>query len=78
MEYSGGNSPGDVFLSPKDFAGYVVLINTGKDTNCKCLRTVIDETVRVIIYTSREIKAGEELLYPYGTKYNFVSYHLLA
>lgn len=53
------------------------LINTGDEftNNCSCLRTVIGDCVRVIIYTSKVIKAGEQLLYSYGPNYCFRSYY---
>lgn len=80
MEYSGGSTPNDIFLAPKDHAGYVLLINTaseGEKNNCKCLRSIIQGRLRVIIYTSSPIRAGEQLLYEYGPKYRYVSSRIL-
>ena len=68
MLFSHLNGPESLYLAPKDFGGLVILVNTGPPEyiNCKCLRTVIDGRMRVILYTSRVIKKGEELLYQYG------------
>ena len=73
MRYSGGGSPKDVFLAPKDFAGYVLLVNTGKKEKCNCisLRLIIDGSVRILLLTSKKIKKGQELLYSYGDHYKF-------
>lgn len=61
MPYSGGNAPEDVFLAPKSCSGYVTLVNTGdSDTNnCRVLKTVIKDRVRIILYTIKPIKEGE-------------------
>ena len=60
MRYSGGGSPKDVFLAPKDFAGYVLLVNTGPKEKCNCisLRLIIDGSVRILLLTSKKIKKG--------------------
>ena len=60
MEYSGSCSPTEVFLAPKDFAGFVVLINSGGEfeSNCCSLRGVILGALRVLIVTKTQIKKG--------------------
>ena len=65
MSYTGGTTPQDVFVAPKDFAGYVLLVNTGNGftNNCSTLRTIINGIVRIVLYTNKNISKGEELLY---------------
>lgn len=73
MLYSKKNGPKEVYLAPKDFAGYVLLVNsaTSETFNCKTVKAVIDSALRVILYTSRVVAAEEELLYDYGPAYKF-------
>ena len=58
MSYTGGTTPSDIFLAPKDCASYVNLINTGDENtnNCKSIRAFVNGIVRIILYTSRKIK----------------------
>jgi hypothetical protein len=44
MMYSGGHSPHDVIIAPKDYAGYIILINTGekKDLDCRAIKVIIE------------------------------------
>ena len=53
-------SPNGLFLAPKDFAGFVVLINTNSEekVNCNCLRTIVQGRLVVIIYTIKKIAKG--------------------
>lgn len=73
MMYSGKNEPDHVFLAPKDFAGYVILINTGQEdqVNCKAYKVILEGALRIILLSTRTIKAGEQLLYAYGENYQF-------
>ena len=74
MLLSEKNSPEDVYLAPRDYCSYVLLINTGSgdDNNCRSLRCFFHGQPRVIVYTIRKIEAGEQLLYDYGKKYRFI------
>lgn len=73
MMYSGHSTPRDVFLAPVDYAGYVLLVNCGTEStnNCRVIKTVVMGAVRILLYTSRDIVAGEQLLYSYGSSYAF-------
>jgi len=68
MLYSGKNTPEDVYIAPKDYGGYIILINGKKKNKCnyKRIRAIIAGAIRVIIFTSQPIKKDEELLYEYG------------
>jgi hypothetical protein len=47
--------------------GYVPLINDlEKNNNCLAATAVIDKRIRVIIYSRRKIKKGEQLGYAYN------------
>lgn len=71
MLFSTKDSPCDVYLAPKDFCGYVCLINNESEekSNCKSLRAVIKGALRIIIYSFKDIVKGDELLYFYGSGY---------
>jgi hypothetical protein len=60
MRYSGGNTPRDTFLAPKDYCGYIPLMNTGKKKECNCssLKIVLNGKVRVLLLTNRKIHEG--------------------
>ena len=58
----------DHYLAPRDFCGYVLLINSSKKTNnCNSITAIVNNFLRVLIYTNRKIKKGEELCYSYGS-----------
>ena len=61
MEFTAKSSPDDVFLAPRDYAGYVILMNSagnGEKNNCKSLRAIIKGHPRVIVYSSTRIRPG--------------------
>jgi hypothetical protein len=62
MRYSGGSSPFDVLLAPKDYAGFVILINTDKrkkKLNCKPIKVIAQNSIRILIVTTKEIQPDE-------------------
>ena len=60
MMYSENNSPEDVYLSPKDYAGYVTLANTSttNEVNCQTLKIIINGSLRILLLSKRKIKVG--------------------
>lgn len=58
MLYSEKNGPRDLFLAPKDFCGYIPLINSSHDkaANCNSLKVILEGSVRIIVYTIRAIE----------------------
>ena len=73
MLYSTKNGPAEVYLAPKEFCGFIALVNGAEETstNCKTIKTVVDGALRILLYTSKEIEPGQELFYNYGTQYKF-------
>jgi hypothetical protein len=71
FRYTGGSSPRDVFLAPKDFTGWATLINgtNKRNSNCRSPRAIVDRCLRILIISCREIKEGEQLFYDYGADY---------
>ena len=57
-------------IGPIEYCGYVCLINEDKRPNCQAFRGVIKGILRVIIYTNRNIKKGEEITYNYAKSIN--------
>jgi SET domain-containing protein len=58
-------------LAPFNYSNWVPLINcpnrdSPKDQNCATIRIIIEGQIRVILYTTKAIKKGEELLYDYN------------
>lgn len=49
------------FIAPRDYCGYVVLINCAesKESNCYCAKVVVSNCMRILIMAKRGIKAGE-------------------
>jgi len=67
------NSPDDVYLAPRDFGGYVILINTAFRTqrnNCK-------SHLRIIVFASKAIRPGDQLLYKYGRNFKYIASRLI-
>jgi len=53
MDLSGNNSSEDVYLGPKDYCGYILLVNSGKAEaiNCKIERAIIGGVLRIVLIT---------------------------
>lgn len=73
FRHSGGSSPQDTYLAPKDFSGLATLMNTSSQKNCNCVavRAIVDGCLRVLLVSSRAIKKEEQLYYSYGSTYKF-------
>lgn len=71
MRYTGGDTPEDIYLAPKDYCGYILLMNTSSKSNCNCrsMKVVLDGALRILILTNRRIGLGEQLYYYYGEGY---------
>lgn len=71
FRHSGGSKMNDSYLAPKDFAGYITLVNTTqkKDCNCVPLRVIVGDCLRVLLVSSRAIRKGEQITYSYGCDY---------
>lgn len=67
------NSPYDVYLAPKDFCSYTTLINSGSEetSNCKAFKCVVNGSLRLLVYTSRNISKDQQLLYEHRNSYKF-------
>jgi hypothetical protein len=50
----------DIYLASRDFCGYIALMNSGKSTtnNCKSVKAIINDVMRIIIYTTKTIEEG--------------------
>lgn len=61
MQFSNDDSPQDVYLAPRDFASYVLLINSARKrqtNNCRSMRSIVHGLPRVIIYSITTINAN--------------------
>lgn len=60
MVLSNKNTPSDIYLAPKDYGGYVLLVNSGKhdNVNCKVQKIIVLNSLRILLITSRKIKKG--------------------
>lgn len=71
MRYAGKEGPEQVMLAPRDFGGYVMLVNTDKESkvNCQVVKVLLAGALRILLVTKKSIKAGEQLTYFYGRGY---------
>ena len=56
----------ELVIAPFNCFSYGPLLNHAKKGNCKSLKVVIDGKIRILIYTTKMIKADNELLYNYN------------
>jgi hypothetical protein len=52
----------DIYLAPRDYCGYILLMNSGKSesqNNCKSIMAVVNDALRIIIYAVKVIKKDE-------------------
>ena len=70
MFYGNGETSHDeLMLVPINCSSWCSLLNHHNKGNCASLRVVVDGRIRVLLYTKRVIRAGEELLYSYNGFY---------
>lgn len=69
MFYANGKDGiSELVLSPFNYSNWSIFINhaPASKSNCSSLRIIVDGIIRVIIYSNRNIKKGEQLLYDYN------------
>lgn len=60
------------------YASYIQLINSSTKGNCAALKCIYENKLIIIIYTTKSILKGEELLYDYtGDFRTTFNHHLL-
>ena len=71
MRYGEFGGPEEMVLAPRDYSGYVLLVNTAPANrcNCKVIRLIVEGALRVLLVTKKLVKAGEQLTYFYGDGY---------
>jgi SET domain-containing protein len=53
-------------LAPINICNFGPLLNHSDEGNCSSLRIIIDGSIRVLLYTTKKVVMGEELLYDYN------------
>lgn len=62
----GETSKDELILAPINICNFGPLLNHSDDGNCASLRIIIDDSIRVLLYTTKKVEIGEELLYDYN------------
>lgn len=67
--FQGKNSKEELVLAPINCSNWGPLLNHSEKGNCSTVRVIINDCVRVLMFATKNIKAGEELLYNYNNYY---------
>lgn len=66
----GKTSKEEFVLAPINCSNWGSLLNHSANANCSSLRVIVDQEVKLLIYTTRKVQAGEELLINYNGYYD--------
>ena len=67
---NGRTSREELMLAPLNCSNWGPLLNHSNRGNCGSLRVVIEGKIRLLLYSKKDIKAHEELLYNYNGFYS--------
>jgi SET domain-containing protein len=70
LYHHGGTSGQELVLAPVNLCNFGPLLNHSEKGNYSSLRIIIDGSIRVLLYTTRKVAKGEELLYNYNGFYD--------
>lgn len=54
-----------VILAPFHVSGYITLINQSQNANCTATTVIINNRIRVIVYTNKKIEKNTQLFIDY-------------
>lgn len=66
---------GSTYLASKDYCGFILLLNTATEenekNNCESKRIVVEDALRILVFTSEHIRKDEQLFLSYGDGFGF-------